>query len=170
VVEYQDGVVEYPDGVAELPPVIPENEVSCPDVPFYMTCHESEEKENDNDNDNKVIQKTTVIQSATATANANANTNAADISNCKLNGSEDGIQQRFNLVRYQACGLYPNGQIAYGDGFIRGCTQVGNTQQLCQAFVVMNTQQTQIGAQPQTQPNTQSITQPTQAIQPAAVS
>ena len=65
---------------------------SCDDLPFYMTCP-PDEKKNDNDNDKKVIQKTTVIQSATATATANANTNAADVSNCKLNGSADGINK-----------------------------------------------------------------------------
>jgi hypothetical protein len=90
------------------------------------------------------------------------------------------MQQKFDSIKYRACGLYPNGQIAYTDGFVMGCTQVGNTQQLCQAFVVMNTQQTQTAAtQLQTNPITQSTTQPTQtqpitqstqAIQPAAVS
>ena len=89
---------------------------------------------------------------------------------CRLDGNADGIQQKFDSIKYRACGLYPNGQIAYTDGFVMGCTQVGNTQQLCQAFVVMNTQQTQTVAQPQTQPITQSTTQPTQAIQPTAVS
>ena len=98
----------------------------------------------------------------------------AEVSNCRIDGNTHGIQQKFNPVRYQACGLYPNAQLAYTDGFVAGCTQVGNTQQLCQAFVVMNTQQTQTAAA--TQPITQSTTQPTQtlqstqAIQPAAVS
>jgi hypothetical protein len=54
-----------------------------------------------------------------------------------------------------------NAQKAYADGFVMGCTKVGNTQQLCQAFVDSNilnmkTQATQ----------TQTATQPTQAIQP----
>jgi hypothetical protein len=52
--------------------------------------------------------------------------------------------------------------MAYTDGFVVGCTEVGNTQQLCQAFVIMNTQHTQTAA---TQPN-----MPTQAIQPSGVS
>ena len=110
-----------------------------------------------------------------ASASATATTNAAEVSTCKLNGNTDGLQQKFDSIKYRACGLYPNAQIAYTDGFVMGCTQVGNTQQLCQAFVVMNTQQTQTAAtQPQTQPNTQLTTQtqpltpPTQAIQPAA--
>ena len=87
----------------------------------------------------------------------------AEVSSCRLDGNAHGIQQKFDIAKYRACGLYPNGQIAYTDGFVMGCTQLGNTQQLCQAFVVMNTQQTQTV----TQPNTQSTIQPTQAIQPS---
>jgi hypothetical protein len=49
------------------------------------------------------------IQSAIANANAHANTNAADVSNTKLNGSANGIQQKFDTAKYQACGLYANG-------------------------------------------------------------
>ena len=116
--------------------------VDCSDVPFYMTCHEPDKKKNDNDNDNdkKVIQKTTVIQSATATANANANanTNAADVSNCKLNGGADGIQQKFNPVRYQTCGLYTSADKAYYDAFVAGCMQVGNTKLICETVANSN--------------------------------
>jgi hypothetical protein len=118
--------------------------------------------------------------SSSASASATANVIGAEVSSCRLDGNAHGIQQKFDIAKYRACGLYPNGQIAYTDGYVLGCTQVGNTQQLCQAFVVMNTQQTQTAAtQPQTQPNTQSTTQPTQtqpstqptqAIQPADVS
>ncbi len=118
--------------------------------------------------------------SSSSSASATVNLIGAKVSSCRLDGNAHGIQQKFNPVRYQACGLYPNAQIAYTDGFIAGCTQVGNTQQLCQAFVVMNTQQTQTAAtQPQTQPITQSTTQPTQTqpltqstqtIQPSDVS
>ena len=137
---------------------------SCDDLPFYMTCHGPDEKKNDNDNDKKVIQKTTVIQSATATANANANanTNAADVSNCKLNGSADGIQQKFNPVKYQACGLYTSADKAYYDGFVAGCMQVGNTKLICETVANSN-----IIAPPA---QMQTATQPIQAIQPAAVS
>jgi hypothetical protein len=103
--------------------------------------------------------KTTII-------NPNADPNAAEVSSCRLDGNAHGIQQKFDSIKYQACGLYPNGQIAYTDGFVVGCTQVGNTQQLCQAFVVMNIQPTQTA----TQPNIQSTIQPTQAIQPSGVS
>ena len=105
--------------------------------------------------------------SSSSSASATVNLIGAEVSSCRLDGNAHGIQQKFNPVRYQACGLYPNAQLAYTDGFVAGCTQVGNTQQLCQAFVVMNTQQTQTAA---TQPITQSTTQPTQAIQPATVS
>ena len=132
-------------------------------------------KKNDND-ESKVVHKTTVIQSPSASASAIA----AEVSSCMLDGTASGIQQIFDTAKYRACGLYPNGYLAYTDGFVAGCTQVGNTQQLCQAFVVMNTQSTQTATA--TQPITQSTTQPTQptqtqplttstqAIQPAAVS
>ncbi len=83
----------------------------------------------------KIVHKTTVIQGSSATATANANANAADVSNCKLDGSTNGIQQKFDTPKYLACGLYTNGQKAYSDGFVMGCTQIGNTQLVCQALV-----------------------------------
>ena len=81
--------------------------------------------------------------SSSSSASATANVIGAEVSSCRLDGNAHGMQQKFDSIKYRACGLYPNGQIAYTDGFVMGCTQVGNTQQLCQAFVVMNTQQTQ---------------------------
>jgi hypothetical protein len=103
---------------------------------------------------------------------------ANEVSSCRIDGNAHGIQQKFDTAKYRACGLYPNGQIAYSEGFVMGCTQVGNTQQICQAFLDssilnMRTQQpTQTQSQTATQPtqsNTQTPTQPTQAIQPSAV-
>ncbi|MGH9977688.1 MAG: hypothetical protein ACRD8Z_17920, partial [Nitrososphaeraceae archaeon] len=94
---------------------------------------------------------------------ASANTNAADVSNCKLDGSADGIQQKFNPVRYQACGLYTYSDKAYFDGFVAGCMQVGNTKLICETVANSN-----IVTPSSTQ--TQITNQPTQAIQPAAVS
>ena len=61
---------------------------------------------------------------------------------CRLDGSADGMQQKFNSIKYQACGLYPNGQLAYSDGFVMGCTQIGNTNLICQSLVdssILNT-------------------------------
>jgi hypothetical protein len=106
--------------------------------------------------------KTTII-------NPNADPNAAEVSTCKLNGNTDGLQQKFDSIKYRACGLYLNAQISYTDGFVVGCTQVGNTQLVCQALVdssILNTitQPTQTTTQP-----TQTTTQPTQAIQPATI-
>ena len=90
-----------------------------------MSCESQKKKSDDkHDEKTKVIQKTTVVQSASSTAAANE----ADISNCKLDGSANGIQQIFDIAKYQACGLYPNSQKAYTDGFVMGCTQIGNTQ------------------------------------------
>ena len=84
--------------------------------------------ERNNGEKTKVVHETTVIQSATATATAN--TNAADVSNCKLDGSADGILQKFDSVKYQACGLFTHAQKTYSDGFVMGCTQIGNTTNL----------------------------------------
>jgi hypothetical protein len=92
--------------------------------------------------------------SSSSSASATANVIGAEVSSCRLDGNAHGIQQKFDIAKYRACGLYPNGQIAYTDGYVLGCTQVGNTQQLCQAFVVLNTQPTQTATQPQTQSNT----------------
>ena len=105
--------------------------------------------ERNNGEKTKVVHETTVIQSATAKATATANTNAVDVSNCKLDGSADGILQKFDSVKYQVCGLFTNAQKAYSDGFVMGCTQIGNTQLICQALadtseLNMKTQLTQM--------------------------
>jgi hypothetical protein len=116
-------------------------------------------KFSNNNGNTKVIQKTSVI-------------NSAEVSSCRLDGSSDGILQRFDLAKYQACGLYVAGQKAYSNGFIIGCTQVGNTQLICQALVDssilnMKTQSAQLATQLL---STQAATQPTlQGIQPATV-
>jgi len=141
----------------------------------WRDCKDATEKRDDN-NDNgetKTIHKTTVIQGLSASATATANANAADVSNCRLDGSANGIQQKFDTPKYLACGLYADGQKAYLDGFVVGCTQVGNTQLVCQSLVdssILNTktQPTKMATQP-TQTQTQTTTQPTQAIQPATV-
>ena len=133
-----------------------------------MTCNNQTKKNNDNEDNTKVIQKTTVIQRATATAtaaaNANSNANSVDVSNCKLDVSADGIQQKFNPVRYQACGIYPSADKAYYDGFVADCMQIGNTKLICETVANSNTATPPLPAQ------TQTILPPTQAIQPAAVS
>jgi hypothetical protein len=133
-----------------------------------MTC-DNQKKRNENKESSgdkiKVIQKTTVNQaSATATATATATANEVDVSNCKLDGSVDGIQQKFNPVRYQACGIYPSADKAYYDGFVAGCMQVGNTKLICETVANSNTATPPLPAQ------TQTTSPPTQAIQPAAVS
>jgi hypothetical protein len=73
--------------------------------------------------------------SSSSSASATANIIGTEVSNCRLEGSAHGIQQKFNSIKYQACGLYPNGQIAYYDGFIMGCTQIGNTQLICKSLI-----------------------------------
>jgi hypothetical protein len=83
-----------------------------------------------------------------------------EVSNCRLDGNANGIQQQFDTARYSACGLHPTGQTAYTEGFTAGCTQAGNTPQMCTAFIQLNT-----GA-PSTQTQPPTTTQPTQAIPP----
>lgn len=125
-------------------------------------------KNNDSKDTTKVIQKTTVTDRSSATATATSTANTAEESNCRLDGSADGIQQKFDSIKYQACGLYTNAQKAYSDGFVVGCTQVGNTLLICQSFVDSSILNTNI---PSTQTPTQSVMQPTQqGIQPAAIS
>lgn len=53
-----------------------------------------------------------MIQSASATASATANANAVDVSNCRLDGSANGIQHKFDAAKYLACGLFADGQKA----------------------------------------------------------
>lgn len=130
------------------------------DVPWYMTCDSQVKKKNDN---NKVIKKTTVINSATASASASRTATSAEVSSCRLDGSADGILQKFDSAKYQACGLYVEGHKAYSDGFVIGCTQVGNTKLICQAFADSNIMNMKTQS-------AQAATQPTQqGIQPAAV-
>jgi hypothetical protein len=105
------------------------------DVPWYMTCDSQAKKKDDSRDTTKVIQKTTVINSATAAATATTTPTSAEVSSCRLDGSADGILQKFDTVKYQVCGLYIDGQKAYSDGFVAGCTQVGNTQLICQSFI-----------------------------------
>ena len=81
---------------------------------------------------------------------------------CRLVDSADGIQQKFDSIKFQSCGLYLNGQKAYYDGFVAGCMQVGNTKLICETVANSNI------VAPSTQ--TQSTTQPAQAIQPSGVS
>ena len=135
----------------------------CKETPTPDEC-KNKEKGKEHNVKTMINQKTTVINSASATASASIT--AAEVSTCKLDGNADGIQQKFNPVRYQACGLYPNAQIAYTDGFVMGCTQIGNTQLICQSLVdssILNTktQPTQATIQPM-----QTQTQLTHEIQP----
>ncbi|MGH9926006.1 MAG: hypothetical protein ACRD5B_11590, partial [Nitrososphaeraceae archaeon] len=96
-----------------------------------------------------------------------SSTAAAEETSCKILGSADGILQKFDTAKYQACGLYMNGQKSYSDGFVVGCTQVGNTQLICQGFVDSSVLHTKVHT---TQLLTQAATQPPQGIQPATVS
>jgi hypothetical protein len=143
----------------------------CKKNPLVKECYpDPNDKERNNGEKTKVVHETTVIQSA---ATAMTTTNAADVSNCKLDGRANGIQQKFDTPKYLACGLYADGQKAYSNGFVVGCTQIGNTQLVCQALVdssILNTktQPTQMTTQP-TQTQTQTTIQPTQAIQPATI-
>ena len=143
-------------------------QISCIDVPFYMTC-DSQKKKNDKDSNNNSgsssssssTTKTIVVNPTSSTANA------ADVSTCKLDGSTDGIQQIFDTAKYQACKLHtPNDKIYY-DGFVTGCMNVGNTKLICEA--VANSNILNINTQNPQTPAATTIPQSLQAIQPAAV-
>jgi hypothetical protein len=103
--------------------------------------------------------------SSASSATASVTVNTAEVSSCRLDGSTRGIQQKFDTAKYLACGLYVNGQKAYADGFIAGCTQVGNTAQICLALVdssILNTR-----SRPTQTPQTATQpTQPQQSIRP----
>jgi hypothetical protein len=113
----------------------------------WRNCKDATEK-NDNNNDDS----TKSIQTTMTTSNS------VEEASCRLDGSADGIQQKFNQVRYQACGLYTYADKAYYDGFVAGCMNVGNTKLICETVANGNI------VAPQT------TTQSPQAIQPAAVS
>jgi len=132
-----------------------------------MTC-DSQKKKNDKDSNNNSgssssgssTTKTIVVNPTSSTANA------ADVSACKLDGNADGIQQKFDTAKYQACKLHTNNDKIYYDGFVTGCMQVGNTKLICET--VANSNILNINTQiPQTLATT--IPQSSQAIQPAAI-
>jgi hypothetical protein len=81
-----------------------------------------------------------------------------DVSNCKLDGSTDGIFQNFNTARYQACKLHTNNDRIYYDGFVTGCMQIGNTKLICET--VADSSILNIKTQPRQTPKKQTI-QPT---------
>jgi hypothetical protein len=134
----------------------PEQPISCVDVPFYLTCDS-----HNSDSESSSTTKTIVTTPTTAITPASAT--AADISNCKLDGSADGIQQEFDTAKYQACKLHTNNDKIYYDGFVAGCMQVGNTKLICEtvadsSILNLGSQSAQV-----------TETQPTQAIQPTAI-
>jgi hypothetical protein len=142
-------------------------QIRCVDLPFYMTC-DSQKKKNDKDSNNNSgsssssssTTKTIVVNPTSSTANA------ADVSTCKLDGSADGIQQKFDTAKYQACKLHTNNDKIYYDGFVTGCMQVGNTKLICET--VANSNILNINTQiPQTPATT--IPQSSLAIQPTAI-
>jgi hypothetical protein len=120
----------------------------------WRDCKDATEKNGKNDGDSTKSIQTTMTTSI-----------SVEEASCRLVGSTDGIQQKFDSIKFQSCGLYLNGQKAYSDGFISGCAQVGNTQVICQALVESSISNTI------TQPiETETAIEPTQAIQPTAVS
>jgi hypothetical protein len=86
-------------------------------------------------------------------SNAVASTSSVEETSCNIKGSANGIHQVFDTAKSRAYGLYPNGQKAYSDGFVMGCTPIGNTQLICQSLVDssilnMKTQPIQTTTQP----------------------
>ena len=90
----------------------------------------------------------------------NAAAFAADISNCKLDGSADEIQRKFDTAKYQACQLHTNNEKIF-----TGRIQLGNTKLSCEAVADSNI------IKISTQPTATQLTeeQSAQAIQPTAV-
>jgi hypothetical protein len=129
---------------------------------FYLTCDSQKKKEDGNggsSSSSSSTTKTIVVDPSSKTTPAITFANAADVSNCKLDGSADGIQQKFDTAKYQACKLHTNNDKIYYDGFVTGCMQVGNTKLICEA--VANSNILNINTQTPT-----TIPLPTQTIQP----
>ena len=120
----------------------------------WSDCKDATEKNGKNDGDS-----TKSIQSMPTASES------IEEMSCRLVGSTDGIQQKFDSIKFQSCGIYLNGQKAYSDGFISRYAQVGNTQLICQALVESSISNTI------TQPiEAETAIEPIQAIQPTAVS
>ena len=132
---------------------------ACQDI--YAGTYESEsESELKTCKDGTLAMSCGMIGYATGSSNAattgtitplptsTTETTAADASNCKLDGSADGIQQKFDAAKYQVCMLHTNNDKIYYDGFVAGCMNVGNTKLICQtvadsSILNMKTQSTQ---------------------------
>lgn len=144
-------------------------QISCVDVPFYLTC-DSQKKDGKDSSNNSGSTGSGTSSSTTKTIIVNqpsSTANAADVSNCKLDGSADGIQQIFDTAKYQACKLHTNNDKIYYDGFVTGCMNVGNTKLICET--VANSNILNINTQNPETPAATTIPQSLQAIQPAAV-
>jgi hypothetical protein len=164
---YYDGFVQGCDGIQE----VKYTKDLCES--FVTECLSAHGPEADRNNSectasslgqawHKILdnQKTTVIQSASATTTT---ASAADVSNCKLDGSADGIQQKFDAAKYQACKLHTNNDRIYYDSFVTGCMQIGNTKLICET--VADSSILNLRTQSAQAPETQS----TQAVQPTAI-
>lgn len=110
---------------------------------------------------------TTTTGTITPLPDSTTESSAADASNCKLDGSVDGIQQIFDTAKYQACKLHTHNDKIYYDGFVTGCMNVGNTKLICEA--VANSNILNINTQNPQTPAATTIPQSSQAIQPAAI-
>ncbi len=90
----------------------------CKKNPLLKECYDNGPKEKGkNGGSGSSSSSSSSSSSKTTIINSNAVPNAAEVSNCRLDGNAHGVQQKFDSIKYQACGLYPNGQIAYTDGF-----------------------------------------------------
>jgi hypothetical protein len=124
-----------------------------------MTC-DGQKTKDDKDNSNSGSSSSSTTKTIVINPSCTIS-NAVDISNCKLDGSADGIQQKFDTAKYQVCKLHTNSDKVYYDGFITGCMQLGNTKLICEAIADSNILNIK------TQLQTQTTTQPTQELQPA---
>jgi hypothetical protein len=166
---YHDGFVQGCDGIQETM----YTKELCES--FVIECLNAQGPEVDRNNPectasslgqawHKILdnQKTTVIQSASAITTPTT-ASAADVSNCKLDGSADGIQQKFDAAKYQACKLHTNNDRIYYDGYVAGCMQIGNTKLICET--VADSSIPNLGAQ-----SVQTTeTQPKEAIRPTSI-
>jgi hypothetical protein len=130
--------------------------LGTPTAPITQTGQTGPATPNRNTDGSSSTFSTTIVNPAAPTTTT---TVSPEVSNCRLDGNANGIQQQFDTAKFSACGLYPTGQTAYSEGFTAGCIEAGNTQQMCTAFIQLNT-----GAQSTTTTQTQP---PTQAIPPA---
>lgn len=120
-----------------------------------------------NDNDSNDNDNTPVIANTPALTVQNTAVNETRwYNNCVGGGKQDGEGLHFNTFSYQTCGHNANGDKAYYDGFVQGCTGIdsANTPELCDSYVVECLRATSVSSSETCDANVETTSSPWKLI------